>query len=161
MGMFKTFVKLVEEGNTNKIKLFLQDQSNINIREKNGFTPLAFAILFVGNFELVDILLTFGADPNCCVFDECVPILVCSFYDIRITRLLLSRGADPNFRDIHGSTPLMRCCGRYDLLELLFNFRANPYLRNIYGETIITTNRFDSKCLNLLESRMRNFNYLS
>jgi len=49
-----------------------------------------------------------------------------------VMTMLLEAGADPNFQDIRGNTPL-HLCGHKSTLTLLMQYRADPHLHNTMG----------------------------
>jgi len=49
---------------------------------------------------------------------------------------LLAAGADPNFKDVHGNTPLHQC-GHVMTLTLLMTYGADPRLKNATGVTAL------------------------
>ena len=58
--------------------------------------------------------------------------------NINLVRLLLENGANPN-DDGHRDTPLICAAGswRWDIFELLLEYKADPQVRNRMGETVL------------------------
>ena len=96
--------------NIKKIKQILtEDYSQINIINKDGLTPLHFAVL-IGNIEAVSLLLKRCANPNILSINEKqTPLHLAYLYKTRnnseIIKLLLKYNADQNILDIHYKKP--------------------------------------------------------
>ncbi|MDR1334424.1 MAG: ankyrin repeat domain-containing protein [Holosporaceae bacterium] len=73
-------------------------------------TPLIFAAIF-GNSEVIQILLTNGANVNLGNSDGTTPLHAAmhidNFEHVKRVEILLGQGANPNARDADGCTPLM------------------------------------------------------
>ena len=98
-------------------------------KDAHGETPLTLALLSYNHKEMVELLLTHGADPNPpgtsplrLAIERNLP------YDVE---LLLANGADPDANTViwavlHGQTKI---------LELLLDSGANPNARDAAGHT--------------------------
>ncbi|KAI0276990.1 ankyrin repeat protein, partial [Russula aff. rugulosa BPL654] len=89
-----------------------------------GSTPLHSAA-YSGDLEMVQVLLEFGVDVNAQNSNRDTPLDYASASgqrnDARVARLLIAHGADPNSRDLWGSTLLHRASrfGRIEIVRLL------------------------------------------
>lgn len=104
----------------------------------DGFGPLALAVYF-GRQEAAEALLDSGADPNTQASNasRVRPIHSAAAQrdanrSLRLCRLLLERGADPNVAQAGGWTPLHQAAahGRRELVELLLEHGAAPDVRS-------------------------------
>ncbi len=107
---------------------------NRNVR---GDTPLTLALLSYHHKEMVELLLTHGADPN--VSDQHGTPLQLAIernlpYDVE---LLLANGADPDVTPSWGLTSVGWAVlhGKTQILELLLDSGANPNLKDAAGHT--------------------------
>jgi hypothetical protein len=84
---------LVEHQKIDLIKLFLQyKNTDLTLRDSKGNTPLHMA----KNLDIVQLLLTKGADPNAQNFSGDTPLhKAINYINDDIVKLLLSHGADP------------------------------------------------------------------
>jgi ankyrin repeat protein len=88
----------------NNVRLFLE-KANVNERI-NGTTLLGEAVR-KGNYEVVELLLSKGADVNATDGNGEAPIVIaaCSNHKLAIVELLVSKGANVNVKDRLGFTP--------------------------------------------------------
>lgn len=77
----------------------------------------------------------------------CLIHLAAGLGDVSTTRLLLSKGADPNCRDTKGLTPLHYCASSNKLMpaQLLIDHGADPCVRDNHGNTSLWTSLLNLK----------------
>lgn len=103
-----------------------------------GETPLALALLSFHHKEMVELLLTHGADPNAFVHIQVTPLHRAVERDLLYdVELLLANGADPDVINLSGSTSVQWAVmhGQTRILELLLDNGANPNPRDGAGHT--------------------------
>ena len=103
---------------------FLKQGADVNIADKDGVTPLSYAIK-EGYEDLTSTLLERGADVNIADKDGITPLL----YAIKegyqdLTSTLLKQGADLNIADKDGVTPLSYAT-QDDYEEILWSILKN------------------------------------
>lgn len=123
--------------NHNTVRILLNSGANPNIAGKGG-TPLRIAS-YVGNFEIVEMLLEKGAhiDGDNQNTPMCAAILQGHY---RLAAYLLSKGANPNQPSgPWNETPLMGASqeGSYQLVKDLLAYGANVNARDKDGDTAI------------------------
>lgn len=103
-----------------------------------GETPLSLALLSYQHKEMVELLLTHGADPNMFVHIQVTPLHLAVernlLYDVE---LLLANGADPDVINRAGLTSVHWAImhDQTRILELLLDNGANPNARDGAGHT--------------------------
>ncbi len=93
--------------------------ANVNIADAQGRTPLTEAVVHAP--QGIETLLLHGANPNVATMGQTPLLLAVQTVNAPLTRLLLAHGADPNFKPLHGHTPLYfaRRHPHADILQLL------------------------------------------
>ena len=87
-------------------KIILEEKSDINAQNVWGHSPIMEAVVQF-KFEMVDYLLSEGADVQLPDDNKTTPLHVCASYgNIGYLKKLLDRGADQNAQDGRGRTPL-------------------------------------------------------
>lgn len=143
---YKEFVrKCVGEEDLEAVKKII-NESNVNsIPDGTNFlTPIATAIVEAGNVEIVEYLLSQGAEPNQSLPKErggsnLLQIAIgdsldsykdgfTKVIDISILKLLIKYGSDINKIDNNGNTPLS-----YSIISK--NHKAEEYLRSLGAKT--------------------------
>jgi len=105
-------------------------------------TPLLGALMH-NDMNEAKRLLDEGADPNQGRFGGFSPlILAIARQNLELVRMMAAKGANLNFRDRTGSTPLMWAAfngtGDPKLIEELLKLGADPLVANKAGETALT-----------------------
>lgn len=115
----------VHYNNFDSVESILQDDvCDINaVAGENDTTPLSLAVQW-GLSDIVDILLSFGADPNQALNDGTTPLLIAAQQgDTEICRQLLEAEADASLCAHNGCSPLLAAVnfGHLDVVALLFS----------------------------------------
>jgi ankyrin repeat protein len=103
-----------------------------------GETPLCLALLSFHHKELVELLLTHGADPNAIVHIQDNPLHRAVEHDLPYdVELLLANGADPDTINLSGLTCVHSAVthGQTKILELLLDYGANANAKDGAGHT--------------------------
>ena len=125
-----------KEGGVRVAQLLLKRGADVNIRCNDHQTPLHFAAYF-GNVEIVRLLLDHGADPEANAEGRMgeKPLHEVSYGEcrsqeggVRVTQLLLERGADVNTRRNDHQMPLHLAShyGIVEIVRLLLDHGADP-----------------------------------
>ncbi|CAH1794422.1 unnamed protein product, partial [Owenia fusiformis] len=100
-----------KKDDTKAAALLLQNEHNVDVQSKSGFTPLHIAAHY-GNINVGTLLADKGADVNYQARNNIVPLHVASKWGrTNICTLLLDRGAQIETRTKDGLTPL-HCAAR-------------------------------------------------
>jgi len=118
------------------IRRLLNRGANVNLKDKEGSTPLHYAARQPDE-ELADLLLANGADPNALDASGKTPLHHAAREDSDIVRVLLKYGARADVTDKDGDTPVHEAAlrGRVEIVELLLAHGADAGIRNNRGET--------------------------
>ena len=110
----------------------------INIKDKNGYTPL-YNACSKENIELAKLLIEHGADVNSKSKYEDTPLYNACYHNYtEVAKLLIEHGADVNFKNRDGYTPLYWACVKDDteVAKLLLEHGADVNIKQKkYGET--------------------------
>ena len=138
------FDKAIKRGNTEDVKLFLNQGADPNKLNYYDETSIHWAS-YGGNTEIVKLLLKNGADPNKANKDGTTPLhwVLRKYYDkpyvanSEIVKLLLENGVDPNNPDGLGEPPLHMILkhGNKEILELFLENGADPNKCDKLGRT--------------------------
>jgi ankyrin repeat protein/beta-lactamase regulating signal transducer with metallopeptidase domain len=129
------------EGDLARVKRFIEEGADVNIRDKGAETPLYAAVL-ADNNDVAKFLIDKGADVNVKDSVGRTPlesvILSCGRKDM--VELLIAKGANVNAKDKWGVTPLHAACvrGQTDVAELLIAKGADLNAKITGGEVGFT-----------------------
>ena len=100
-----------------------------------GQTPL-YNASSCSNYELVQLLLEYGADPNIQDHEDNESALMNSAYhnDVNVADLLLQYGANCDLQNRFNETALHIACwrGHLNIVKLLLNYNANPFIESSF-----------------------------
>lgn len=114
--------------NLKVLKMLIEKGANINEKDKeSGWTPLHFAVTRQNMEEIVEYLITNGADVNAKSFDGSTALHLRLY-----AKRLIAAGADVNAKDNHGNTPLHYAYIHHikDAAEPLINAGADVNAKN-------------------------------
>jgi len=126
----------VIKGNISEVKRLLNANTNLELKDQNGYTALMHAVK-QQNPQMVEILSNFGAIVNISDNLEDTPLVwASSMNNTEIVKILLENGADP---DKGNFTPLMWSAfhGNVQMLKLFLEYRANLNSRTHEGWTAL------------------------
>jgi ankyrin repeat protein len=108
-----------------KVRLLVEKGANVNVRSKQGRTPLMIAAAHDGNSQTVKLLIDKGADvlvrdhsvdgSRSRKFESSALLDATDANDTASVRLLIEKGADVNAKNLIGDTPLMNAAGHGNL----------------------------------------------
>jgi len=127
-------ISAAAEGDTNKIKAFLDLGTDVNTTTWEGVTPLMFAAQN-GHLRAVEIFIDEGADLNLKPYNQIDALMGASIAGhVHVADTLILNGANVNTRNIDGVTPLMYAAAydHYILCDVLL----------FYGAKLNTTDNF-------------------
>lgn len=117
-------------GNIKAAKIFLAAKIDVNMRDKQGSTPLLLAIEY-GNFTLAEFLIQdANADVNIADNTGITPLdAAIRSQNSSLTKLLIEKGANVIAVDSLGWTPLRRASfhGNPEIIKILTDAGAVPY----------------------------------
>lgn len=134
-------------------KLLLDFKVDATTQNKQGFTPLHFAVK-QKNYDLVSAMIENGADVKELTFEEKLsPLYIAALCgnDTEILDLLVKSGADVNAKTMHGRTPLHEACiqNYNDQIIFLIKKGANVCVEDAKGRSPFSLLSFslENKCL--------------
>jgi len=133
------FFNAILDDDISKIKELLTSGVDINIKDKNGRTPLINSII-EKKIEVIKLLINNNSDINVQDNDGLSALhfaVRCKL--LNICELLIKNNAFVDIQDNHGNTPLSDAVfnfeGKGDYIKLLSSSGADKYLKNKYGVT--------------------------
>ena len=114
------------------------DLNRVPRTENNGESPLTLALQSYQHKEMMELLLTHGAEVNVLLPNGNTPLHIAVQRDLPYdVELLLANGADPNTRGYNWQTAIHWAVfqDRMTILKLLLEYGADPNLRDMGGRT--------------------------
>lgn len=149
-------LEMAGKGNNARVKELLDKGIDVNVRGKDGNTPIMEAA-YAGHFDTVKLLLDHGADLSAKKNDGATPIglagrskvVVELFQNVtalvdaatkgntQVLKGLIDKGTPVNGLDHGGNSALQSACyaGKIEAVRLLLEKGANPNIKKSDGET--------------------------
>jgi len=131
-----SFIYEVIKGNITEVQRLLDAETNLELKDQNGYTPLMHAVK-QQNPQMVEMLANFGANVNISDdLEDTALVWASSMNNFEIVKILLEKGADP---DKGNFTPVMWSAfhGNVQMLKLFLEYRANLNSRTHEGWTAL------------------------
>lgn len=134
-------VEAVLNEDLDEVKLLITKGKNVNARDRSldGMSPLHAAVE-TGNFEIMQILLAYGAKPNLRDYKKRTPLMMLDEdAETEMARVLLSYGAKIKLADSEKNTVLHHYAefDDADMVRLLISHGADPNAKNKLGRTAL------------------------
>lgn len=144
----RELLEATKAGDVAAVEAVLSRGGNVNVRDEDGLSPLAWAAL-QGNPRLVEALLRAHADPRTRDNEGLTPLhrAVQGKGPVEakqpdMVRQLLRAGADPNASSERGVTPLMLVGDNVEVARLLREGGADVSIRDGNGRTALMVSGF-------------------
>jgi DNA-binding NtrC family response regulator/ankyrin repeat protein len=130
-------MEAAKHGHLDAVNLLLGHHTDVNAKNQLGRSALMWAAS-LGHTAIVGRLLDVGADVNATNNHDDTALTQASG-QIDATRVLLERGAEVNWRNVFGTSPLMRAAkyGHEKVLRLLITHGAEVDAQNVNGTTAL------------------------
>jgi serine/threonine protein kinase len=141
------FTKVVEEGDTDAVDLFLAAGMSPDVKDSTGRTALMTAASR-GSNNISQKLLNQGADVNVSDSNGSTALMESAQRDHReTTEVLLDKGADVNLRDNDGRTALIRAAaqGHTKIVRMLINKGARIDVKDSEGRDALMWAEINNK----------------
>ncbi len=125
-------IAAVDKGQTETVKLLLENRANVYLVDYYGWTPLFYAV-DRGNLEIVRLLLEKNSDVNTKDQDRTTPLMKAAIKGFtEIAELLVRNKPDLNAKDKDGETALIHASakGHLDIVRLLVENNADINAEN-------------------------------
>ena len=125
----------VKEKDYDRAEQALRHRAFVNVRDKDGETPLIWA---ADDLRMAELLLDHGADPNLADQEGTLPISQCQKDgDLDMAALLIKHGADVKLKSPAGQGPLLWTAwyGQLEMLKFLVEHGADVNARDNFGQT--------------------------
>lgn len=140
-------IDAVRINNIKEVRRIIQE--GIEVDELKNGTAAILVAASNANFEIVETLLEYGANPNLSDENGKTPLMLMvetsendSISDklLETATLLIRKGADVNSKDKYGETALIKAVlkNNSDLIYLLLNNNADPSIKRNDNETALT-----------------------
>ena len=143
----EAFTRVVEDGDTGVVELFLAGGMNPNVKDATGRTALVNAASR-GSDGISRKLLSKGADVNAKDNAGSTALIESARNGHQeTTKVLLEKGADVNLMDNNGQTALVRAAaqGHTEIVRLLINQGARVELKDRDGRDALTWARINNR----------------
>ena len=150
----RDLVSVARENNLGLAKRLIGKGQDVNQKESGGHKTPLLASVDQGHFDMAELLLESGADPNLSDGSGYTPLMVaCHNGSADIANLLLFAGADVDHAGHGDVTALMLAVKRRHLnvVNLLLTFGASIDMKDSNGRTALDLAKKDKKAVQLLE----------
>ena len=136
----QSLLQAIKAGNIEAVKQHLEAGTDVNASDNLGRTALHKASGWQGQREIVELLISNGADVNAKRSDGAIPLHYAVYYNrMENAEILLSNGADLNAKDgdQNGATPLHEAAwrSRKEIVDLLISKGADVNDKDNEGQT--------------------------
>ena len=138
-GLAISIIEAAKKGNIEVVKLLLKENTDVNIRNEDGWTALMLAS-HNGHMQVIEVLLKENADVNIQSEKGMTALMLASRYGhTQIVELLIKENADVNDQDKEGWTALMIASryGHTQIVELLIKENADVNIQKEDGWTAL------------------------
>jgi FOG: Ankyrin repeat len=143
MQQEKELLDAVKSRNFKLIEELIKGGADVNHLFETGIDSIFWAVT-EKDVEMVRFLLKYPIDLGRQYDKKKFSLLHASAESYDITKLLLDKGIEVDSKDFYGNTPLFTALyyaplkgGTYDVVELLLQHGADPYLKNRVGEILV------------------------
>ena len=129
------------KGNTGAINILMNAGADPNIADNDGYTCLHYAARGDGSTEVVEAIITHGADLNARnIFNVTAIMLACEKGNLDVAKFLLNSGADFNIGDVISGTYLHYAvlvgCGK-EMLQMMIDHGIDFKATVVTSETAL------------------------